>query len=486
MNEDNKPVTPEATADDNLGAEPPVADEQAEQPEQSESEQPIAEEQPVAEQASNIGQPVGEPVLTNPTPTSIATTEPSPLAPDPATEPTPANPVFSGQTADAPLVQEIKPSSSNKKKIGIIAGIVAVVLLIAAVLLYFLWYQNKDKVVADAISKAIYAETIAYDAEIEITDGQNQFFITVDAASGANGDSKSNINLKYSNSSLGQTFNLDLTGTVITTNALDIYIKLDGIETILNVISAFAVTINGSGLPSSVTDVIKKIDGQWLKVTADDLAEVSEEYVSAQKCLNDTMAQWQNNKTVRDEIVGAYAKSPFIVVGDKVGEESGNVGYQVTLSQDKAKVFGVEFQGTTIYKTLNSCELLSSDTGSSTSSTQSSSIDNAKIEVWVSKFQHELTKLNFNFTNGTSTTTATLKPLFDQPVEVTIPANVRSAKEVIEEIVSLLQTDTAQTADDYADSDYNYDYDYGYDDDYNYDYDYDYDYETDYIPVYGL
>jgi hypothetical protein len=451
MNEDdNKSAAPGNAPDDNLNTKGPTT----------------------------VRRVVSEPIIltssaspeTKPEPEPESELEPEPeLTPEPIInkEPTPPSTGLAGEMS-------IKGERSNngKKKIGLIALIAAAVLLIAAVLVYFLWYQNKDKVVTDAIGKVIYAETVAYDVEFKMTQENGaSYVLTVDGSSDLNGTSQANIFLQYTDNSSGEGIDLVLTGEVVTASVDEVYIKVDGVEAAIS--SALESSGATEALPANFNDIIQKIDGQWLKITSDDLTDALPTYSDTQKCLSDVLSQWQN-KTTRDELVNVYKKNPFVVVGDKIGEESGSVGYNVTLSLDKTKSFTTDMKETVIQKTLSGCDTLA-DATDTDSYVKISDEDNAKTEVWISKFQHDLTKLSHTATENGTTTTVTLRPVLNKPVNVNIPSDARSAAEVFAEITTLFQSYSGYDST-YDDSIYDYDYDYDYEE-------YDVNYDTDYAPV---
>ena len=92
------------------------------------------------------------------------------------------------------------PMQPKKKKtgliIGIVLGVIALIAIISAVLVYFLWWQSPEKMVTDAVSNAIMAKKMTADGKVVI-DMRDQGKIELNVKTATeSGKSKVNIDAK--------------------------------------------------------------------------------------------------------------------------------------------------------------------------------------------------------------------------------------------------------------------------------------------------
>ena len=391
---------------------------------------------------------------------------PGSSTPPPATPPVsmpqqtpPERPVMSPTTPPAPMqpLPTAFQQPPKKKRTGLIVGIVlgsiAVIGIITAVLLYFLWWQNPQKVVTDALVGAVTAQKSITSSTMTVK--SDDFNIAVSMKGSADSPKSSfDTKVKMSSKHLGDfgEFELQLAGVMDEKGT--IYLKADGLQKIMDKAVELAVEFTTSSYdsatpsPSEMAEVerqvrqmfepiVKKIDGQWLKIAIDDFSETKEA-----KCMADALVEIQNDDSYMQEVGSIYRAHPFIVTKDtKVESRNGATGYEIDLlgGRDKAKDFANAMKDSKITKKLNECV---EDTTSSDSEydadVDNSEVDDAlrdtQVRIWVSPFTHTLKEIEVTSKSNGVEAKGSYTFEIGKSNAIDIPSDARSAKEVFEEI----------------------------------------------------
>ena len=332
-------------------------------------------------------------------------------------ETTGSQPVQNTSEISTPLTA---PPSTSKKKKWMIPAIIAGVLIVlggTSVAAYNLWYQNPDKVLGDAFVNAIRAKTVTYTGHMDVKGADSssleKMTLTVD---GKNSTGGSEVNVKLAMTMSGADYTVS--GSGLYDKDANLYVKVNDVRKLINQLNTSGVT-----MPTAFDDLINKVDGAWIKISADDLKEFSEDTAKTQTCVNDVLKKYENDKTITTEFVELYKKNNFIVVKEKLGSKNGSLGYLIDGDKAKAKSFAESANTTTLVKELKKCDnnftidsedLFEEDDDSSTS----------RVEVWVSRWGHELTKVYVSGSGDDSEGTFTLEPHFNQPVSIVVPIDV--------------------------------------------------------------
>lgn len=428
--------------------------------------------------------PVSEPVATTPDVVAEVTPQSTP-APTPAPTPTPVAPVAPeptavpvqsqqapqfGQPAPTPTpapapafgqppVQPTEPKKS-KKKWFIIGGIIAFVLILlgaGSALAYNVWYQNPDKVLSDAVSNALRAKTATYTGSLDFTQtgsaSVSKFTLTVDGKNTSNATEVDvTFDFEYDDT------DYSLSGAGLFDADANLYFKVNDVRSTIDKFS------DGEELPEAFDAIITKIDGNWIKVSADDLKEFDEDYAETQTCTKDALAKLENNSDATRELVDLYKAHTFIVVAEELGVQDGSLGYVIEGDEEKAKSFVRGLNDTTIFKELKACDdTFEIDEDDLFSDSSDSGTADGRVELWVSRWSHQFTKVFVTSTNDGATVELLLEPVFDAEVTVTPPSDAVPLSE--------LQQDIEDATESFYSSYYDYDtYDYSYEDDYYYEY----------------
>ncbi len=353
-----------------------------------------------------------------------------------------ATPVAAPVTpSETPVVSDasepMSPVPQKSKKpliIGIIIAAILIVLLGGGSLVYGLWYQNPDKVVSDALMNAITAKSSTYVGTMNINNSDTKTAISLTAKqTGKTGS----IDTTVSTTASGKTYSLD--GSALVDSTGDMYVKVDKLAAL---VADFKDQINvfvDATQSSAIDQLVTKIDGNWVKVSTADLKGVSGATATAKTCASDALNQFQSDKAAMSEVTDLYKKHPFITIGKNLGVKDGSNGYVITNNQAAFKDFLESLKTTKIYATLHGCDSTFTINTASITTAAASDTQNSTVELWVSSWSHQITKLNFNDTasDGT-TTTMTITPTYNQPVQITAPQSSTTISQLQSDITAIM------------------------------------------------
>ena len=418
------------------------------------------------QQPQNIGQPGVQP---SPQPT------PQPV-PQPSIEP-PVPPQLVAQPVFTP-----PPKPGKKKKIiGLILGVVGLLIIVSAVLLYFVWWQSPNKMVTDALLSVVTAEKMNNTGTLVIEAPSSDVKMTITTKGTTNNGALSgDATVKLEVEALDEDVVFDVHGVASDDGVL--YVKIDKLrETVDTVIDAIikqqTQQYRDQGMTESdiaqVEDVAKqqvssmfsldtlipKVDGQWIRIASDDLEDNEEA-----QCTADVMKDIQKDKEVTREVMAIYDANRFIQVKDKVDAKDGAPGFRLTGDRDKAQAFMSEFKKTETAGRLLKCDSTIFDSvDDALKETDSSSNADIDFVIWVDRFSHKLKSLQLDVTSKEDETkvSATYDFEIGQANEVVVPSDARDFKDVYDDITSSIQDSYGVNAS--TDEYYYDDYDFGVD-----------------------
>lgn len=341
-----------------------------------------------------------------------------------------------------PLAQPIAPQSPEvpprKKPARLVAGIIAVAAIVllggGGVLAYTQWYQNPDKVVHDAIIKAVQAKSLVTTGDISYKTEGADIKLTLDSKSrNPNGEVNAKATVALDTESFKHTFNASGSVRIIGDTA---YVRLSGIQKIVDDMAKDSK----DSVPSYVSDLVKKVDEKWLSIKPSDYEDVSKEASDQQKCFTKLVEKIQSDKAMMDEVTNLYKAHQFIVVKEKLGTKDvdgvGSLGYRVEADKDAVTRFVKGLEGTVFGKEIKACnkdmnfgdfanDITKEETG--TDKTE------GKIELWVSRFGHDITEVIANGKDNTTTLDVVLRPLFNKDVSVEAPKDTSPLKDLVKD-----------------------------------------------------
>jgi hypothetical protein len=358
-------------------------------------------------------QPPQTPVEPPVTPTPFQEVEPSTLNTD-----TPVGPSHP-DVFIPPFYQPPAPKKSHKKRWAIIISVILVVLIGGAAAAYTFWYQHPEKVVTDGIVHAMQAKSTQYTGSMAIDAGTSKVKVELTGASVA---SAQDLSAKVTFPAGGKDITVE--GDAMFDGKSDLYVKLKNVKDLTAPLRSEMDALTRK----TFDKVVAKVDNQWVKIAVEDLVGFNESAAKVQKCFGEAMTQYANDATISAEITDAYKKNKFVLIDQNLGTKDGSLGYTLTGDTAKAKAFIVDLKNTKLYKSLYAC-----DNGFKIDENELVPNDPAKegatsrVEVWVSQWTHEITKVSANNTttnaDDTSTKVETMfEPKFNTGVTIEPPA----------------------------------------------------------------
>ncbi|HMS92812.1 MAG TPA: hypothetical protein PKD28_00350 [Candidatus Saccharibacteria bacterium] len=386
-------------------------------------------------------------------------TEPQqPVAPAPA----PVGPQPQPQMAYA------QPPQSKKPKKGLIIGsIIAGALVVfggAGALVYNVWYQNPEKVIFDALTHAFKSESATGTGTVAIKSDDVDLKITF-AGEGQGSDGRVDTTIKFDSKSSGENISINVMASVLVKGET-IYFKLDNVQkTVDQLAEAY-----GMEVPEYVTPIIKKIDGQWVSVKSSDYEDVSKEVAKQQRCVTDVFDNLSNSKDMKNELVDLYKENQILVIDEELPAKKidgvGSLGYEISADTNAAQGFIKGLDDTEFGKELKKCDdsvnfAEVADAIKEADKENDSDVD-TKFELWVSRFGHQITEVNFTVKDDDASGVFVFNPKFNQDVAVEAPKSSITIKQLqediekaVEEYYSTLFDDSSYDYSDELSSPYN-------------------------------
>lgn len=391
-------------------------------PEDKSPEEPLITETPALNAPEAEVQPQAFPVETTST------------IPDPQ----PSVPSF-GETPAQPDNLTTPQKMPKKKKYIIIGAIIvgALALLTAGTAAaYNLWYQNPNKVVMESIGSLLKSGTSTNKIVFEMKSKDGAVKISVDAKLAESPATETDVDATLSFS--GKDYHVK--GSTLTDKDGNLYFKIQDVKTLLTQIAGSDVDL------SAFNNVITKIDGQWVKISADDLKSVNEDYGKTQTCTTNALKSL-DDKTVSNEIVDVYQKNQFLIVGNKIGVKDINgtasLGYAISFDGEKAKAFYVALGSTKFGKALTTCDSSYTFKASDLDSLTTKDATKGDIQIWASRFGHQLKEVDISAKDNDNSASIIWNPTFVKGVTVAAPTTSVPLKDVITEVENILIGNTA-------------------------------------------
>jgi hypothetical protein len=325
----------------------------------------------------------------------------------------------------------------KKKKtgliIGIVLGVIALIAIISAVLVYFLWWQNPEKMVTDAVSNAIMAKKMTADGKVVIDmRDQGKIELNVKTATDS-GKSKANIDAKLNVKGVEK--NIPLKGDVVLDSDGTIYVKINNFKDLYGTLLEIVMESSSGGNLSrsqietyrdqaleKMSSEIDKMSNTWMKVSPD---EIGSEY----KCGINALKKIQSDESARKELAQLYQKNSFFTIKDsKISDRNGGRGFELQgNNKSNSSKFEEEFKNSSVGKALSKC-----GKSNGYKSSESSSIDESSLKVWVDRSSHELKALELKGDSKKASVEISFDINMNKSEEIKAPSDAESLKEFIE------------------------------------------------------
>ena len=333
------------------------------------------------------------------------------------------------------------PMRPKKKKtgliIGVVLGVIVLIAIVSAALVYFLWWQNPEKMVTDAMSSAIMSKKMTADGKV-VVDVRDQGKIELNVKTATDsGKSKANIDAKLDIKGVEK--NIPLKGDAVLDSDGTIYVKINNFKDLYGTLLEMVMESSSGGNLSrsqietyrdqtlrKMSSEIDKMGNTWMKISPD---EIGSEY----KCGIDVLKKIQSDESARKEVAQLYQKnSSFTIKDSKISDRNGGRGFELQgNNKSNSSKFEEEFKNSSVGKALSKC-----GKSNSYKSSESLSIDTASLKVWVDRSSHELKALELKGSGKKASVEISFDISVNKSEEIKIPSSAESLKEFIEGFMS--------------------------------------------------
>ena len=333
------------------------------------------------------------------------------------------------------------PMRPKKKKtgliIGVVLGVIVLIAIVSAALVYFLWWQNPEKMVTDAMSSAIMSKKMTANGKV-VVDMRDQGKIELNVKTATDsGKSKANIDAKLDIKGVEK--NIPLKGDAVLDSDGTIYVKINNFKDLYGTLLEMVMESSSGGNLSrsqietyrdqtlrKMSSEIDKMGNTWMKISPD---EIGSEY----RCGINALKKIQSDESVRKELVQIYQKNSYFTIKDsKISDRNGGRGFELQgNNKSNSSKFEEEFKNSSAGKALGKC-----GKSNSYKSSESSSIDTASLKVWVDRSSHELKALELKGDSKKVSVEISFDIDVNKSEEIKIPSSAESLKEFIEGFMS--------------------------------------------------
>lgn len=354
----------------------------------------------------------------------------------------------------------VKRIDSNTKSIvkKVIFGTVALALLVAAVLVYFLWWQSPQKMITDAMFGLVQSEKTIVNGKISLKLSENNNIDAEVVFNRSGGRSSVDAAIVVKADSLSQDVKIDLDTVTDTDGA--VYFKLGKIDELADLYvkdlsedyQSLLEDTHGStdDIPESAMDdfdksirtvfepIVEQVNDQWIKLTKDGVEGESQEAT----CTMEVFEKFQSDASLQKEIAQIYRDNQFLVVKNKIESRNGGTGFEVDLSDPTAKArmksFSQAVESSQLAKLAKECDESAQDDAPSDSSDETQ--EDIKIKLWVHPFTHQLTALELSAKDNKDGMEVVMSGDFQvgKGADVDVPGDSRDIKELFEDISELM------------------------------------------------
>ena len=329
------------------------------------------------------------------------------------------------------------PMQPKKKKtgliIGVVLGVIVLISIVSAALVYFLWWQNPEKMVTDAMSNAVMSKKMTANGKV-VVDMRDQGKIELNVKTATDsGKSKANIDAKLDIKGVEK--NIPLKGDAVLDSDGTIYVKINNFKDLYGTLLEMVMESSSGGNLSrsqietyrdqtlrKMSSEIDKMGNTWMKISPD---EIGSEY----RCGINALKKIQSDESVRKELVQIYQKNSYFTIKDsKISDRNGGRGFELQgNNKSNSSKFEEEFKNSSVGKALSKC-----GKSNSYKSSESSSIDTASLKVWVDRSSHELKALELKGDSKKVSVEISFDIDVNKSEEIKIPSSAESLKEFVE------------------------------------------------------
>lgn len=334
------------------------------------------------------------------------------------------------------------PAKKNKKLIGGIIAAVVAVLLIGGGVLGYMWYQNPEKMVADAFANAVKSESTTFNGTVTGTqeDAPQNINVTFDGKSAGNrAEANAQVNLE------GDDITIAGNGSLVFAGDDGLFVKVTNIRETLE--SMFE---SADGSEEMVEMIVDRLDDNWIKLDADSGEGMTREYEEQRQCVNNVMKSFTENHDQQKQLADVYKNNRLLMV-EKTGAEAidgvNSHKFEVSVNREQVQPFADAVKETDVAKAMNDCfedDIFADLDKNLQEMTQESMGDDTKLELWVSTWSHEFTQMRISGSSNGSTGDLTVQMKFNEEVNIETPADATPVQDIINDLMTAFFTYSLQ------------------------------------------
>ena len=346
----------------------------------------------------------------------------------------------------------IQAPRKNNRRALLIAVAVVLVLLVAGFLGYKLWYQNPDKVMADALGNALAVKQAKTNGTFTVDTSEMGFEVKFNSNTASDAMSgRAEITLQPKAADARALGTINLTGEGVLSSTGDLYVKATNVrpvaERLIDALFAqqakqyqqYGLSVPAAELEAAkksarqqILPAVAKIDNRWIKVSADEMKKDGD---NKQKCFSDLIKKIQSDGAARAEVIDTYKANKFVTVKKELGEKDGSLGYELDFNREKAKSFGKDLETTTVGKDLKKCDENAFSNNDSSSNRDSDT--KGKVEVWITSWGHQISAIKASGSSDGTTLNLDLKTNIGKSDEIKLPTDATNFRELESEFRQL-------------------------------------------------
>lgn len=324
----------------------------------------------------------------------------------------------------------VKPRIS-RKKLFILSGAVAVAIVLiggSAFAYYHYVYQNPARVLGDAVSNLMKSKTMAFDGTLTTGASSDKTELNFSGMNSGS-DSSGVFTLKTTTGGKQVIVPIDVASSSDT-----YYFKFSNLKQLEQQFLTPYLTSYGvdQSAQSSIDSLVAKLDNAWYKIAPSDYKS----YSPNAKCIVDQVGKIRTDAATQKELADIYVAHPLFSITKQLGSQGGSLGYQIKpVSDPEAKPFFAAFADSKFFKGLQSCDSSIKIDLSQFDKPNQDTTNPGTIQVWVSRWSHQLTKISFvSTTDSSSATSVALNVHPGAKVSVVIPTGAKTFTELQKDI----------------------------------------------------
>jgi hypothetical protein len=323
-----------------------------------------------------------------------------------------------------PLPVTIHQKSHKGRLIGLIVAAVVLLLSGGAAAAYYYVFNTPENILKAALANTLDAsknKTLGYSGSISSSDESSSFRL--------DGTYEGGFNTETGALKVNGKLDIMVTNLAFELRSLDgkaYYFKLGGLEGLSSLIYALGSGVGSEGVSviSQYAPFIDAVNNQWIEINRSLIDQVGGSSIKSQKL----------SQSDRDKIKNAYQENSFLVIKQKLADESikGASSYHYRLGIDKTKLEA--FVEALKAANLESIKITDDQLKEINRSIDAANYDSSPVEVWISKKTKMFTQFSLKANDQSSSTDFKLTiDSYNQPFTVEKPAGSKSLLELIGE-----------------------------------------------------